>query len=188
LVEAVEKACSGGVDMVQLRLKNVPASDFYQSAKEIKAVLPEDIPFLINDRVDIAVAVGADGVHLPELGLPVSLVREQMGEDAIVGRSVHSVEAALQAYREGVDYLQVGTIFPTGCKPGHKGSGVVLLEEIRNVVGEMPIIAIGGISEENAVMTVQAGANGVAVVSRILQADDPSLAARHLKNRLTVSE
>jgi thiamine-phosphate pyrophosphorylase len=135
--------------------------------------------FIVNSDAEAAAAVGADGVHLPGSGLDVATVRAVCGTGVIVGRSVRSVAEAVRAEQEGADYIQLGTIFPSDCKPGEQGRGIEL---IRQTVAEasIPVIAIGGINRSNVTEVLRAGASGVAVVSAISEAVDAAAAAREL--------
>jgi thiamine-phosphate diphosphorylase len=134
---------------------------------------------LINDRLDVAQACGADGVQLPESGLPTSVARWVMGRHALIGRSVHDIEAAKQAETDGADMVVVGPVFKTDSKAEAKPCGVELVKEIAESV-PLPVIAIGGIKPENAGDVIRAGAAGVAVISAICAADDPRAAAKAL--------
>jgi thiamine-phosphate diphosphorylase len=145
----------------------------------MRAVTKNRSLLLINDRVDIAQACGADGVQLPESGLPTPVARWVMGRHALVGRSVHDVEAAKQAEVDGVDMVVVGPVFETESKPKAKPVGVELVKEIAEAV-PLPVIAIGGITPENAGDVIRAGAAGVAVMSAICAAADPRAAAKAL--------
>ncbi len=183
LTEAVERAIQGGISLLQLRDKRTSAKRLLRQAQLFRELTRGKIPLLINDRIDIAIASKADGVHLPEEGLPVPIVRKLCPYPCLVGRSVHSLKAAQKAIAEGVDYLQVGTIFPTECKPGHQGNGTKLLADIRQLT-DLPIIAIGGISTANIPQVLKAGASGVAVVSAILRDPQPEKATRSLRQKL----
>jgi thiamine-phosphate pyrophosphorylase len=139
---------------------------------------------MINDRVDIAQAAEADGVHLPELGLSVGVARWLLGRYVLTGRSVHSVDAAVEAQRSGADYVQVGSVFESTSHPGQEPAGVELIREVRNAVS-IPVIAVGGITAANVGQVIEAGAHGIAVISAILRAEDKTEAAKELKQALT---
>ena len=181
---ALEIVCSqaveGGAHAVQLREKDLPTAELYELAATLHAVLRGRALMLVNDRIDVALAIGADGVHLPERSLPGSKARAAAGDSCIIGRSVHSVEAAVTAEAEGADYLQVGTIFETSSKAGRPAAGLSLINEVRDAVS-IPIIAVGGINADNAADVIAAGADGVAVIGAIMDADDPRQAARDLR-------
>ncbi len=179
LEEAVAEAVGGGVDVVQLREKDLPANELLRLAKKVRAAIQGKALFLINDSLDVALACGADGVHLPERGLPVAAARRLAGGHFIIGRSVHSVEEARRAQDEGADYVQVGAIFASRSHPDAPPAGLRLLEEVAEAVS-IPILAVGGITADNAGQAVRAGASGAAVISAILGAPSPGKAARRL--------
>ncbi|WP_117595494.1 thiamine phosphate synthase [Haloprofundus halophilus] len=179
----VREAIEGGVDVVQLREKHASARERYRLARVLRELTTEaGVPFVVNDRVDIAVAVDADGVHLGDDDLPVSAARAQLGENALVGRSVSTVAAARRAAEAGADYLGVGAVFPTSSKDVPEDESNVGVETVAAVADavEVPIVGIGGITAENAGDVVEAGADGVAVVSEITSASDPETATRRL--------
>ena len=183
LEERVEAAVAGGVDMVQLREKDLPAGEMLKLARRLRAVTVGKALFVVNDRLDVAMAAGADGVHLPEASLSVADARRIAPSGSIVGKSVHGLPAATLASEEGADYLVLGTIFSTGSKPGAETGGVAHVSNVASQV-TAPVMAIGGIDSRNAVSVIEAGARGVAVVSAILGADDPEWAARKLKRAM----
>ncbi|MCU4719522.1 thiamine phosphate synthase [Halapricum hydrolyticum] len=182
--EIVRAAVDGGVDVVQLREKGVPARERYELGVDLREITREaGVPLIVNDRVDIAQAVQADGVHLGDEDLPVTVARELLGEDAIVGRSVSFVEDAREAERAGADYLGVGAIYATGSKDDiddeEYAIGLDRLESIVEAV-EIPVVGIGGVDADNASEVAAAGADGVAVISAITGAGDPAAATREL--------
>ena len=182
-LDIVDAAIQGGVDVVQLREKDRSARERYQLGRRLRERTVEaDIPFIVNDRVDIALAVDADGVHLGDGDLPVDVAREQLGPDAIIGRSVSTPAAAREAEQTGANYLGVGSIFHTDSKdtePDESAIGLEQLREIRDAT-TIPIVGIGGITSTNASDVVTTGANGVAVISAITAADDPQRATEAL--------
>jgi thiamine-phosphate pyrophosphorylase len=185
-VEIVEAAIRGGVDVVQLREKAASASERYELGHELRELTREaDVPLVVNDRVDLAAALDADGVHLGDDDLPVSVAREQLGEEAIIGRSVSTPEAARRAEDAGADYLGVGAVFATDSKgdvpPEEMGIGLDRVREIREATN-LPFVGIGGVTPENAADVVQAGADGVAVISAITGDEDPEAATRRLRD------
>jgi len=183
-IEAVVSlAVSGGVNAVQLREKDLPAADLYHTAIALHSVLRGRALLLVNDRLDVALACGADGVHLPESGLPGKPARELAGESCLVGRSVHSADAARRAEEDGLDYVICGTVFETASKLGQPGAGLSLVREVATTV-RLPVIAIGGIRPENVREVIEAGADGVAVIGAVLDADDPQRAAEDLRRAL----
>ncbi len=173
------EAVSGGVGMVQVREKTMSSGDLYQIATRLRIVTQGKALLIINDRVDVALAVDADGIHLPSNSLPACVVKKLGGERLLVGRSVHSVEEAVAAENDGVDYLMVGTIYGTASHPGRPPSGPGLIEEVKARV-HTHIYAIGGINASNAGEVMSAGADGVAVIRSILGAPDPRTAAREI--------
>lgn len=180
-----EQAIRGGADVVQLRDKTGSTRDVIAHAQAVLQVThAAHIPLIINDRVDVAVAVGADGVHLGQDDLPVSVARQMLGPDRILGKSTHSLEQALEADREAVDYLAVGPIYPTPTKPDYPSVGVTLIDQVRARVCK-PLVVIGGVDQATLPEVLRAGASCVAVVRAVCGADDPEAAARELKRALT---
>ena len=182
--EIVRAAVDGGVDVVQLREKDTTARERYELGRDLREITREaGVPLIVNDRVDIAQAVDADGVHLGDDDLPVPVARERLGEDAIVGRSVSFVEDAREAERAGADYLGVGAIYATGSKDDIAAEeyaiGTEHLSEICEAV-DIPVVGIGGIDASNASEVAAAGADGVAVITAITGAEDPEAATRAL--------
>ncbi|MXR50893.1 thiamine phosphate synthase [Halovenus sp. WSH3] len=179
----VADAIAGGVDVVQVREKDRTARTQLETAEALREPTAEaGVPLIINDRVDIALAADADGVHLGDDDLPISVAREQLGEDAIIGRSVSTVEAAREAEEAGADYLGVGAVYTTASKDvddEENGIGLDVVGEIANAV-DIPFVGIGGVTPERAPDVVEAGADGVAVITAITQADDPERATREL--------
>lgn len=172
-----------GVDYLQLREKDLTGRELYHLALDIKQVLPPGTRLLINDRLDVALAAGADGVHLGENSLPPAVARRLLGPEKIMGVSVHSVTAAREAEKAGADYLLFGHIFPTTSKEGIPPRGVGSLREVVASVG-IPIIALGGINAANARQCLAAGVRGVAVMSAVMAAPDPARAVAELKQTL----
>ena len=182
LGEAVEQAVIGGCTLVQLREKDISALDFYTLALEIKKITDRyGIPLIINDRIDIAMAAGAAGVHIGQQDIPADIARKVIGRDMLLGVSVGSATEALDAVKAGADYLGVGAMFPTGTKPD---AGFVSMEElgrIRKAV-DIPIVVIGGISRENAMLFRPMGVDGLAVVSAVIAQPDIKASAADLKS------
>jgi len=184
LEEAVAQAIEGGANLVQLREKDpdgrsLPAAELLALAQKLRAVTRSYALFLVNDRLDVALACVADGVHLPERGLPVAAARRLAGEGFIIGRSVHSVAGAVRAQDEGAEYVQVGTVFASRSHPNQPVAGVGLLEAVAATV-TIPILAVGGVTAANVGEAMAAGASGAAVISAILSAPSPREAARAL--------
>jgi thiamine-phosphate pyrophosphorylase len=179
LEDVVEQAIKGGVNLIQLREKDLPTGELLALAMRIREVTRGRALLVINDRLDVAQAAGADGVHLPENGLPVVIARWLLGQHTLIGRSVHSEEAAVEAEQAGADYVQLGTIYATESKPDAKPAGTDLVRKVSAAVA-MPILAVGGVRAENAAEVIEAGASGASVISAIQGADDPQAAARQL--------
>ena len=181
LAEAVEQAILGGCTMVQLREKELSSLDFYWQAIKIKQITDSyHIPLIINDRVDIAMAVQADGVHIGQHDIPAAAVRKMIGKDMLLGVSVSTVEQAIKAQQDDADYLGVGAMFPTGTKTDADFVSMEKLKEIRTAVS-LPIVEIGGINKDNAHCFKTAGIDGLAVVSAILAKPNIKVAAEELK-------
>jgi thiamine-phosphate pyrophosphorylase len=178
LAGIVAAAVKGGVTMVQLRDKTASTRAFIEDARALKALLaPPRVPLLVNDRIDVALAAGADGVHVGQADMPVALVRKLLGPQAIVGLSITQSAEARAEDIEFADYLGVGPIFPQLTKPDAAPTlGLEGLAEIRRITSK-PIVAIGGVTAANVRAVRSAGADGVAVVSAIMGAQDPMAAA-----------
>jgi thiamine-phosphate pyrophosphorylase len=183
LVQRVALAVAGGVDLVQLREKDLPGGRLLKLAQELKAALGDSALLVVNERVDVAVAAGAHGAQLGEDALPVAAARDLLGTHALIGRSVHSLEGAAQAASRGADFLVVGTMYATRTHPGAEPAGPELLQSIANQ-SSVPLIGIGGITLDNVGRVMSAGAAGVAVITSILGAPDPEAAARQLKQAM----
>ena len=178
LEEAVARAVGGGINVVQLREKDLAATELVPLADHLRAITRDKALLIVNSRLDVALLCGADGVHLPERGPSVAATRRLAGDGLIIGRSVHSVEEAVKAEEEGADYVQVGAIFPTRSHPGPP-AGLGLVESVAARV-TIPIVAVGGITARNVGEVMQAGARGAAVISAILGSPSPGAAARRL--------
>ncbi len=183
LCEAVEAAVKGGVTVIQLREKDAGSREFYDTALKVKAVAARyGILFIINDRLDIALAVDADGLHIGQQDLPVELVRRMLGKDKILGYSVSSVEEALYGVTAGADYLGAGPVYPTGSKlDAVSPIGTDMLREIVQAVS-IPVVAIGGIGAGNIKEIKACGAAGASVISAILGCDEVEGAAKTLSD------
>ena len=179
LEDVVDQAIKGGVNLIQLRENDLPTGDLLALAIRLREVTRGRALLVINDRLDVAQAAGADGVHLPENGLPVAIARWLLGQHTLIGRSVHSKEAATDAEQAGADYVQLGTIYATESKPDAKPAGTDLVRKVSAVVA-IPMLAVGGVRAENAAEVIEAGAYGASVISAVQGADDPEAAARQL--------
>ena len=186
LHEVVKESLDGGVTFLQLREKDLDEARFLDEAKDIKTLCHAyGVPFLINDNVDIALAVDADGVHVGQSDMEAGDVRAKLGPDKIIGVSAQTVAQALQAEAHGADYLGVGAVFPTGSKADAKEVEWDVLRDICQAVS-IPVVAIGGITQENVTELAGTGICGVAVISAIYAQEDIPVAAKNLKN--TVKE
>ena len=181
--KAVGEAIAGGVTMVQLRDRASPASELLAQARQLKAITRGKALLVINDRVDVAIAVEADGVQLPQDGLPTRAVRGLIGNHAVLGRSVHDAETAQQAIREGAEFVIAGSVYKSASKPDVKPVGTGLISEITKDTS-LPVLAIGGVTAQKVEDVIKAGAAGVAVISAIAGADDPKAAAEALSQAL----
>ena len=175
----IAEAVFGGVNLVQLREKDLAGGDLLVLASEIQDALSGSAPLIVNERVDVARSAGASGVQLGEAALSPVHARRILGDAPIIGRSVHSVEGAMHAERDGADFLLVGTMFASSSHPGEEPSGPALIARVASRCS-IPIIGIGGINAGNAAQVMDAGATGVAVISAILTAPDPREAARRI--------
>lgn len=181
LYEQVEQALKGGVSFLQLREKELEEQAFLEEAKVIQELCKKyQVPFLINDNVELAASIGADGVHVGQSDMAAGAAREKLGPDRIIGVSARSVEEALEAQRQGADYLGVGAVFPTGSKADAVEVDHQVLKEICSAV-EIPVIAIGGIGRDNVAQLKGSGICGIAVISAIFAQNDIEAAARELR-------
>jgi len=184
LVQLVMLALDGGVDWVQLRDKSASAAALFAQATQLQAVTRQHAARLsVNDRLDVALAADADGVHLAAQSIPVAEAARLANGRAVVGRSVHSLEEAVQAAKMGADYVTFGHVFPTTSHPGLPPRGLAELRAIVEAV-EVPVIAIGGITPDNLDDVLATGCGGVAVISAILSSPDPCGAATRLRRAL----
>lgn len=182
LTDVVQAAVAGGATVVQLRAKQATTREIIQLGHALRRITRNsEIPLIVNDRVDIALALDADGAHVGQEDLPVPLARGVMGPDRILGVSAGTTEEAHQAEEDGADYLGVGDVYGTPSKPD---AGVPIglqgLREIAEAVS-IPVVGIGGITADKAAAVIEAGAAGVAVISAVIGAPDPEAAACHLR-------
>ncbi|MGO5159743.1 MULTISPECIES: thiamine phosphate synthase [unclassified Bilifractor] len=186
LADDVERALRGGATFVQLREKDdmkLEHDAFLREAAEIKALCRSyKVPFVIDDDVDLALEIGADGVHVGQSDMETGLVRSRLGKDRIIGVSTQTVEEALLAESRGADYLGVGAVFPTGSKADASEVSMDALRAICKAVS-IPVVAIGGITEENVMELAGSGIVGISVISAIFSKEDVEGAARALKSR-----
>ena len=183
LYSQVEKALKGGATFVQLREKNLDSAHFLEEAKEIKELFRQyGVPFVINDNVEIALAMDADGVHVGQSDMEAGDVRRKLGADKLIGVSAQTVEQALLAQERGADYLGVGAVFPTGSKADAVEVGHDTLKAICEAV-TIPVVAIGGITRDNVAELKGSGISGIAVISAIFAQKDIQAAAADLKEQ-----
>ncbi|MEO0123838.1 MAG: thiamine phosphate synthase [candidate division WOR-3 bacterium] len=169
LYEMLQILQNNGATMIQLRIKNLPDKKFYYYGEKIKKLITNpELKFIINNRIDIALAVNADGVHLGQEDLPLRKAREILGEKFIIGVSAHNLKEALKAQDNGADYLGVGAIFPTKTKQNARICGLDLIRKLKSKIN-IPIIAIGGINDKNYKKVLKAGADGIAIVSYLFE-------------------
>ena len=181
----VEKALKGGVTLVQLREKNKTTREYIALAEKVHGLTRKyNVPLIIDDRIDVAMAVDAEGVHLGQSDMPVDTARRILGEDKIIGATAKTVPQALEAYRNGADNLGVGAIYPTTTKVKTVLTSVDTLKEIVKAV-PIPVNAIGGLNKNNMSVLKGSGIAGVCVVSAIMKADDPQKAAEEIKEKFS---
>ena len=181
-LEIVSAAVKGGATVVQLREKDCSTREFIEEALNIRDFLKtRNVPLIINDRLDVAQAAKADGVHLGQTDMPLEMARDILGDTMIIGISAESLQDAIEAENDGADYLGVSPIYATPTKTDTAPPlGIEGLRAVRKAVN-LPLVGIGGLNRENAADVIRSGADGVAVVSAIVAAADPETAARELK-------
>ncbi len=179
----VEQALMGGITLLQLREKDKTTREYMDLAKKVHILTKKyNVPLIIDDRVDVALAIDAEGVHVGQSDMPVSIARKLMGDDKIVGATTKTVEQAVEAYAQGADYLGVGAIYPTTTKVKTVLTSTETLEKICQSV-PIPVNAIGGLNKDNIDVLEGIPIAGICVVSAIMKADDPKQAAIQLKAR-----
>ena len=180
-LNVVEEAIKGGTAIVKISERTASTKDFYQLALKVKEITSKyDVPLLINDRIDIALAVDCEGVHIGQDDMPAGIARKIIGNDKILGVSASTVDEAIKAEEDGADYIGSGAVFPTATKDD---ADSVSKEELKNIVDSIniPVVAIGGITLENANTLKDTGIAGFSVVSAIMSADNPKEASKELK-------
>jgi thiamine-phosphate pyrophosphorylase len=179
--ELTRLALTGGADTIQLRQKTGSTREMIEIAQQMKRLCEESgVVFVVNDRVDVALASGADGVHLGQDDFPIALARELLGQESIIGGSAGSVEEARKCVSEGADYVGFGPVYPTTSKEdAGPAGGLGLLQQVVQAI-PLPVIAIGGVDEENTHNVMQAGAHGIAVISAVCCQENPEQATRAL--------
>ncbi|WP_214615068.1 thiamine phosphate synthase [Streptococcus mitis] len=171
-LEKIETACRSGVTIIQLREKNLTTNQYYQLAKEVKEITDAyQVPLIIDDRLDVCLAVDAAGLHIGDDELPVSVARQVLGPDKILGVTAKTVERALEAEESGADYLGTGAIFPTTTK---ENAPITLISTLKTICQRVaiPVVAIGGLTSENIDQLMGTGIAGVAVVRDLMQTED----------------
>lgn len=181
VADGIERAIDGGCTLVQLREKESTSLEFFRLAERVKTICDRRrVPLVINDRTDVALAIDAAGVHVGQSDLPAAVVRKLIGPDKLLGVSATTRDEAVQAEKDGADYLGVGALFPTGTKTDAKIVPLDELKKIRAAVA-LPIVVIGGINEQTVPLFRGTGIDGLAVVSAVLSQPDITAAARRMK-------
>lgn len=176
----IEESLKGGVSVVQLREKKAETLDFYNLALKVKEITQKyNVPLIINDRIDIALAIDADGVHVGQSDMPAKIARSMIGEDKILGVSAANIKEAKKAQRDSADYIGVGAVYPTNTKDDATSVPKKELKEIVKSV-DIPVVAIGGITQENAHELNDCEIDGLSVVSAIMEAENPKIASKNL--------
>jgi thiamine-phosphate pyrophosphorylase len=183
--ELTKMAIAGGADTIQFRQKNGSTRELIEIARGMKELCAgAGLTFIVNDRIDIAIAADADGVHLGQDDFPIPLARKLMGDDKIIGGSAGDIKEALKCIEEGVDYIGFGPVYPTLSKDdAGPATGIEAMMSLLKVV-TIPVIAIGGVNSGNIPAIISAGAHGIAVISAVCYSDDPEKASRILKEAL----
>lgn len=177
----VEEACKGGVTLIQLREKDKTTREYISIAEKVHEITQRyDIPLIIDDRVDVALAMNAEGVHVGQSDMPVDIARKLMGNDKIIGATTKTVSQAVEAYEKGADYLGVGAIYPTTTKVKTVLTSVDTLKEIVKAV-PVKVNAIGGLNKDNIHVLKDSGIDGICVVSAIMKSENPRTAAEELR-------
>lgn len=181
-LKTIEEGIKGGVTVVQIREKTAETLDFYNLALKVKEITTKyDVPLIINDRVDVALAIDADGVHVGQTDMPCDVTRRLIGEDKILGVSASTIEEAQKAENDGADYIGTGAVFPTATKDD---APKITKKDLKDVVDSIsiPVVAIGGITIDNAHELNNTGIAGLSVVSAIMSAENPKKASEELLN------
>ena len=182
LLKTIEEAIKGGVTVVQIREKTAETLDFYNLALKVKEITTKyNVPLIINDRVDVALAIDAEGVHVGQSDMPCDVTRKLIGEDKILGVSAATIDEAIKAEKDGADYIGTGAVFPTATKDDAPS---ITKQDLKDVVDSIniPVVAIGGITLENASQLKDTGIAGLSVVSAIMSAENPKKASQDLLN------
>ena len=180
----IEEAIKGGVTVVQIREKDADTLEFYNISNKVKEICSKyNVPLIINDRIDIALAIDADGVHIGQSDMPIKIARKLIGNDKILGISAHNLEEATDAEENGADYLGVGAIFSTSTKKDANDVSIDTLKEISSNV-DIPTVAIGGINLDNVEKLKDTNISGISVVSAIMNAENPKIASENLLRKI----
>lgn len=187
--EALERALMGGADAIQFRAKRLSKRGYYEMAvRLLSRTRRKKTPFFVNDHVDVALAIGADGVHLGQDDFPCDAARKLAPKGMLLGVSTHCVEQAIRAAADGADYIAIGPVFPTTTKDKPEPVvGLGMIAEVKARVGAVPVVAIGGINRDNVSEVIRSGADGIALASAVALADDPVAAAKELKHRIQIA-
>ena len=181
-LKTIEEAIKGGVNVVQIREKTADTLDFYNLALKVKEITTKyNVPLIINDRVDVALAIDADGVHVGQSDMPCEVTRKLVGPDKIVGVSAATIDEAKKAEKDGADYIGTGAVFPTATKDDAPKITKKELKEVADSI-DIPVVAIGGITLENAHELKDTGIKGLSVVSAIMNSDNPKESSQKLLN------
>ena len=181
-LKTIEEAIKGGVSVVQIREKTADTLDFYNLALKVKEITTKyNVPLIINDRVDVALAIDADGVHVGQSDMPCEVTRKLVGPDKIVGVSAATIDEAKKAEKDGADYIGTGAVFPTATKDDAPKITKKELKEVADSI-DIPVVAIGGITLENAHELKDTGIKGLSVVSAIMNSDNPKESSQKLLN------
>ncbi len=181
-LKTIEESIKGGVSIVQIREKTAETLDFYNLALKVKEITTKyNVPLIINDRVDVALAIDADGVHVGQSDMPCDVTRKLIGKDKILGVSAATISEAKKAQADGADYIGTGAVFPTETKDDAPS---ITKQDLRKIVESIniPVVAIGGINHENSSELIETGISGLSVVSAIMSAEDPKKASEELLN------
>ncbi len=181
-LNTIEEGIKGGVTVVQIREKTAETLDFYNLALKVKEITEKyDVPLIINDRVDVALAIDADGVHVGQSDMPCDITRKLIGDNKILGVSAATIEEAKKAEKDGADYIGTGAVFPTATKDDAPS---ITKQDLKNVVESIniPVVAIGGITLENAHELTDTGIAGLSVVSAIMSSENPKKSSEELLN------
>ena len=181
-LNTIEEGIKGGVTVVQIREKTAETLDFYELALKVKEITTRyNVPLIINDRVDVALAIDADGVHVGQSDMPCDVTRKLIGKDKILGVSAATIEEAKKAERDGADYIGTGAVFPTATKDDAPS---ITKEDLKEIVESIniPVVAIGGINLDNASTLIDTGITGLSVVSAIMSSENPKKSSEELLN------